>query len=419
MKIDNPKGTRDFNPEEMGRRRRIEDRMRTILAGSGYKEVSTPIFEYVELFEVKSGEDIKNRMYVFEEKGGRRVCLRPELTASVCRMFAWELKNRRKPLRLFYSGPMFRYEEPQKGRYREFYQVGVELIGVPGVLADAEVIVLACECLDSLGLKYCLQLNSLDILRRLLDGLDVGVEDQNKVIALLDEGKRDALGKLIDSDVLARLIEVKGGLSSIDEAQKVLEGFEGALSALTALSDTCLLLEAAGVDYTIDFSIARGLEYYTGVVFEVRVEGLGAQSQICGGGRYDRLIEDFGGPETPAVGFAFGFDRVCEALELQGVELEDKCKTVIVAPVSSEVSSYALKVASTVRSTSTSRDVSVELELAGRKLKRVLEDASSRDVDYVLIVGGKEEDEGSVTVRDMMNNSQDKVPLSDVSERLF
>ncbi|MFH1787882.1 MAG: histidine--tRNA ligase [Candidatus Altiarchaeota archaeon] len=419
MKIENPKGTRDFTPPEMSQRKRVEDAVKKVLDSFGYEEVSTPIFEYAELFEVKSGSDIKERMYVFDDKGGRKLCLRPELTASVCRMYANELKNSPKPLRLYYSGPMFRYEEPQRGRYREFYQIGVELLGACGAMADAEAVCLACECLETLGLKYRLELGSIKILRGLLGELDISGAKQDKVIALLDEGRRDELKELTDDETLLTLIGLKGGVEEIEKARKLLEGFDEPLKAVEELGEIAGILDGAGVSFTVDFSIARGLEYYTGLVFEVRVEGLGAQNQICGGGRYDNLVELFGGPATPAVGFAFGFDRVCEALKEQGVKTGEVEETVIVAPVGEDACGYALQAAGFLRRELSGSGIKVKTEITGRKLKKVLEYASDSGAGFVVIVGGKEKDENTVTLRDMKAKTQETISVSEAAERLL
>ena len=419
MKVESPRGTRDFTPEEMRERDYVEKTIRGVLESFSFRKIATPTFEYAELFSLKSGEDIKNRMYVFEDKGGRTLCLRPELTASVCRMFANELRNYPKPLRLYYMGPMFRYEEPQKGRYREFYQMGVEVIGAQGSLADAEVISCAAECLNRLGLTYTLQVSSLRVLRGLLTALGVEGERQNKAIALLDEGKRDELAKLLDDDTVLKLVAIKGGRSELARARKLVEGFDEPCKALDELDALAVLLEAAGVSYVVDLSIARGLEYYTGMVFEIRVAGLGAQNQICGGGRYDNLIELFGGPRTPAVGFAFGFDRVCEALKAQGLTAPSGGKTVVVAPVGEEAGAYALKVAGELRKMLAGSDIRVELEVSGRKLAKVLEYASEKGVDYVAIVGEREREVSEVTLRDMKQKTQENLPVAAAVKRLL
>jgi histidyl-tRNA synthetase len=294
--------------------------------------------------------------------------------------------------------------------------MGVELIGVSGSLADAEVILLASECLKRLGLKYTLQVNSLKVLKGLLEELDVSGERQSKVIALIDGGKRDEIPKLIGDDTLSKLIEVRSG---IKEAEKIIEGFRKPAEALTELSELAVLLDEAGVEYAVDFSIARGLDYYTGMVFEVRVDGLGAQNQICGGGRYDNLVELFGGPATPAVGFAFGFDRVCEAFRMQGGKSPKGRRVVLVAPVGEAANAYALKVSGELRRLLKDSIVSVELDVSGRKLAKVLEYASEKGVDYVVIVGEKEKAEGKVSVRDMGRKTQENVSLTRAAEILL
>ncbi|MFH1834553.1 MAG: histidine--tRNA ligase, partial [Methanobacteriota archaeon] len=409
MKIENPKGTRDFTPTVMRDREYVEKTMSNVLEGFNFEKISTPIFEYSELFELKSGEDIKNRMYTFDDKGGRKLCLRPELTASVARMFSNELRNLPKPLRLYYFGPMFRYEEPQKGRYREFYQLGVELLGVSGVFSDALAIYAACECLKRLGLEFELQINSLGVVRGLLEELGVDDKVSGKLITLLDEGKREGVKEVLDDEIFERLIKISGGKKSLGEAEKVLKGFDKALAALSELRDLAILLDSAGIAYTIDFGIVRGLDYYTGTVFEIRVSGLGAQNQICGGGRYDNLIEVFGGPKTPAVGFAFGFDRVCEALILQSKLKPPEKKVVVVASVSGKSDGYAIKVAGELVRNLSESEFIVDLDVSGRKLKKTLEQASNMGSGWVVIVWEKEEKEKMITLRDMEKNSQKTV----------
>jgi len=187
MNIEKPRGTRDFAPVEMERRNYARQVIQNVFERYGYSEISIPTFEHTELFALKSGEEIRAEMYVFRDKSDRELCLRPEATASVCRMFAQKLQNLQKPLKLSYFGPMFRYERPQKGRYREFWQQGIELIGAKGVEGDAEVIMAANDALKELGLAFELEVGHLGILRGLMGDLGIEEEKQDELINVVDK----------------------------------------------------------------------------------------------------------------------------------------------------------------------------------------------------------------------------------------
>ena len=193
MVFERPRGVRDFGPAEMAVRSHVERTLTCSFKSFGCRMVQTPSFEFAELFEQKSGADILSHLYVFEDKGGRRLCLRPEATAPVARMYAAELRSLPKPLRLSYYGPMYRYEEPQKGRYREFWQAGVELFGAAGAEADAEVVCLASECLRRLGLDFKLRVSQIGVLRAMLESLGLKSSRQNNVLQSLDKGDLDAV----------------------------------------------------------------------------------------------------------------------------------------------------------------------------------------------------------------------------------
>lgn len=411
MKFERPRGTRDFSPVEMAERACVEGGIADVVEGFGYARVETPMFEHAELFELKSGGDVSDKMYVFEDKGGRRVCLRPEVTAQVARMFASSLKVFPKPLRLYYAGPMFRYERPQKGRYRQFWQIGVELLGAQGSLADAEVIQLACECLESIGLEYELKVNSLGVLRGLMDELSVDSARQARVLGLIDKGDFAGARGLVGDTLLADIVGLRGSSRVLGEAGKMLEGYGKPVKALKEIEETAGILDALNVSYVIDFSVARGLEYYTGMVFEAGIEGLGAQKQVCGGGRYDNLIGLFGGPDTPAVGFAFGFDRLMEAARLQGIELKHDKKSVLVVPVNEQLTTEAARLAGELRRGLRGSGVSVMVELTGRKLSKSLTYASEAGLDYTVIVGDKELAEKKVVVKDLREGRQETVEV--------
>ena len=404
MVFERPRGVRDFGPQEMGLRAYVESTLSSVFEAFAYDLVQTPLIEFLELFNLKSGEAIKEHLYVFEDKGGRKLCLRPEATASVARMYASELRNLPKPLRLYYLGPMYRYEEPQKGRYREFWQVGVELMGSSGPEADAEVVAVASESMRRLGLKYSLRISHIGVLRRLLSiqGFDEGMQD--KIIQALDKGDFETVSKDVKDPSFKRILGLKGGQDSIEEARRVVEDKE-IQDMLSGLEATASLLTQSNIDYTVDFSMARGLDYYTGMVFDIRVEGLGAQNQVCGGGRYDNLITLFGGPQTPAVGFAFGLDRLIESMQEQGVSMPALRTDVCVIPVSEAVCADAFRIAIELR-----RELGgkvVNYDLSGRKLNKALQHASELRARYAVIVGLQELKEGCVMLKDMASQRQE------------
>jgi len=411
MKLTKPRGTRDFSPEDMWRREFAEREISEIIENYGYRKILIPTFEHSELFKVKSGEDIQQHMYVFKDKGGRELCLRPEATASVCRMFAEELRTYQKPVKVYYSCPMFRYEEPQKGRYREFWQIGIELIGPQNPESDAEAIEIAARSLQHLGLKFQLEVGHLGILRGLMQDLKVSEKVQDEVINAIDRGQEDRAEKLVKDRVFFDIVEIGGDKKVIQNAERILKDYNNASKAMKEFKEILSCLDLLRIDYSLNLGIARGLEYYTGMVFEIRVKGLGAQNQICGGGRYDNLIELFSGLNVPAVGFAFGFDRVTEAMDEQGIKIPPRRIDLVVAPVNQEVKREAIGIAAKFRP-----KCSVEIDLMDRKLGKILEYASRINARYALIVGPKELEQGLVVLRDMNSGSQKEVKIDEIEK---
>jgi len=405
VKIERPRGTRDFLPDEMERRREIEKRMRKIAESFGYREVATPTFEYLELFTRKSGEGIIEEMYVFKDKSGRDLALRPELTAPVMRMFVNECSVMPKPLRFYYFANCFRYERPQKGRYREFWQFGVELIGSESYLADAEVIILADKILKDVGVNFSLEIGHVGIMRHLLK--PIGEDRASKVMRLIDKGDREGLESYLAEirvnedlrDKIFSLLELKGDESVIEEAKEIIDYDFGHLESLSAL------LRDVGVDFTLNLGIARGLDYYTGVVFECYAEGLGAQKQVCGGGSYE-LSSLFGGPVTPSTGFAIGFDRVCEACSVEAGE-----KSVVAVVSFKGLESQAFRVASMLRE----RGFTAVVDVMGRNLKKQMSFASEMGVKYAVILGPDEVKSGRVAIKNL--ETQEQVVVAE--EELF
>ncbi|RZN33705.1 MAG: histidine--tRNA ligase [Methanophagales archaeon ANME-1-THS] len=424
MRIERARGTRDFLPREMRKRRIMEARMREIAERWGYEEISTPTFELAELFTLKSGDAILKEMYEFEDKGGRHLALRPELTAPVIRMYVNELKMASKPTKVYYIGNCFRYEEPQKARYREFWQFGAEIIGSDSPEAQAEIIALAHAILQSVGITAEVHVGHVGLLRERLRAAKVEEERINTVMRLIDKGEREELIHFMNEigvehhvvDELLRLIDVQG-----EDALQAAQADNLIASASPAFKELEMLLELLtyyNVAYTLNLGIARGLDYYTGMVFEIyEVDGsLGAQNQICGGGSY-RLAALFGGDDVPSTGFAFGFDRLAEIFRLD--EHAMPRGDVVVVPVrerdqdNREVVKEAIQVASTLR-----EFVRTQVDVMNRSLSAQLSYANAIRASFAVLVGKNELKEGKVTVRDLTTGMQERMSLEDCVGRI-
>lgn len=412
MDIQRPRGTRDFLFNEMNRRKFVENTFKRIFENYGYQEIKTPLFEDLSLFTMKSGEGITEQIYHFQDKSGRELALRPELTAPVARLYLNELKKAPKPLKMYYFGSCFRYERPQKGRWRQFWQFGCELIGGKSPESEAEVIALSAHCLEELGLKeFDIHVGNLGILRGILDGAGVPGEDQDQIMNIIDKGDVNELKSVLEDlkvesgtqDVLLKMVRMKGPADVLKKVQKIMPPNPSASQSLKKLEELLTILEAFNcTNYIVDLGIARGLDYYSGMVFEIYVHGLGAQKQISGGGTYN-LIELFGGETVESTGFAFGFDRVMDALESQNIKKsEPNTLEVFVAPITDEVKLEAFDVAQKLRK----KGVKTDVDLVGRKLKKNLSQAHSLGVKYVVLVGKKELKEGKITLKDMRSGEQ-------------
>jgi histidyl-tRNA synthetase len=402
--LQKPRGTRDFLPDEMEARRAIEWDMREVARRWGYREVCTPEFEDLELFTMRSGDGIIEEMYVFEDKGGRKLALRPEITAAVIRMFINEAKVAPKPLRWCYFADCFRYERPQKGRYRQFWQFGVELIGADTALADAEVIMLAADMLDTAGVTYDLKVGHLSFMKNLLKDLDSTV--QRRVMAHLDKKDFDGLKASLES---IEKPDLGNSLISLVDCRDLAEAFEiaGTIPEKERIHQTINTLDAAEVDYSLNFGIARGLDYYTGMVFEGFAQNLGAENQILGGGAY-RLAHLFGGDDVASCGFAIGFDRVMVSLGAT----ERKKDTIVAIVCTNEGRIHAQAVARLFRAAG----IRSEMDLMERGLGAQLAHAS-RTADFAIVVGQREAESGNVTLKNLHNGEQKTLdPASAIAE---
>ncbi|MGZ7208718.1 MAG: histidine--tRNA ligase [Methanobacterium sp.] len=421
MEISRPRGTRDFLSNEMRQRKYVEDALRNIFERYGYGEIKTPIFENLTLFTEKSGEAIKEEIYHFKDKGDRDLALRPELTAPVARLYLNELQRHVKPIKMYYFGSCFRYERPQAGRFRQFWQFGCELIGGKSPEAEAEVMAMAAHALEDIGLKdYHFHIGHLGIIRSLLRDAQVSEDEEQQIMSLIDKGDDRELKNLLENstvisslkDVLLKLIGIKGHDEVIGEVREIVKNCKGAFKSLNDLEELLNLLLTFGFsNYIVDLGIARGLDYYSGIVFEIYVHGLGAQKQICGGGTYN-LIQIFGGEHVESTGFAFGFDRVMEALKRQEAAIPVKGHVdAFVAPLSSEMRNHAFEIAQDLRG----HRISTDVDLARRKFKKLLSYADSLGVKYIILVGARDIEKGKVTVKNMHTGDQDLVDLGKIS----
>jgi histidyl-tRNA synthetase len=313
-----PRGTRDFGPEEMKARRTIETNMRKAIESYGYNEIATPTFEHSDLFVARSGPQILDQIYNFKDKGGRDIVLRPELTAPVMRFYSSDLRNSPKPLRIYYFGNCFRYERPQKGRFREFWQLGLEYIGKRTPLANSEVINTAISSLETVGLDdFQVRIGHVALLTSILSEWGIDKNDKDLMIAIDKKNSemiRKRLGDGERADLVAGLIS---NFYSLEDSKKAL----GELSKIIPSIDREAVDELVNVlemvvnkkgEVLMDPSITRGLDYYDGVVFEIDAPVLGAEKQICGGGAYS--LSEILGKEVEGIGFGLGFDRIVMAV---------------------------------------------------------------------------------------------------------
>lgn len=410
-----PRGTRDFTPDEMQKRRFAEEVMRNTFVLFGYHEIQTPTFENLELFTAKSGETIIDELYTFTDKGGRELALRPELTAPVIRFYVDKLQMEPKPLKLFYFGNCYRYDRPQKGRYREFMQAGCEIIGTDTTEAYAELIAMAYKILENVGIKnLVLKIGNLNMLSSIFNQFNLSKDQQKYLTPLIDKSLFDdvfvALKDFgIKNEDASNLVEILK-TSDIKKFENLLNNSASKkeLVELKKIIDT--LKESFEIkNFQINISIVRGIDYYKGLVFEIEAPSLGAEKQLCGGGAYE-LISLFGGKSTPTAGFAIGFDRTILALELENYNFPTSKLNVFIIPVNEEMISKSLEITQNLRK----QGISTDVDLLRRGISKSLKYASSINSTKAIIVGPKELKQDSVTIRDMKTGKQEIVKIKDV-----
>ncbi len=405
-----PRGTRDFLPDELEKRRSYESALRNVALSRGFREIQTPIFEEAELFILRSGPNVMKELYAFKDKGDRDIALRPEMTAPVVRAFVNGMSNDPKPIKVFYFGQCFRYERPQAGRYREFFQFGAEIIGSATPETDAEAIRTAYAMLKALGIKdYRMRIGHIGVLRQRIADIGVPADRTAEVLQKLDKKLYDEARPILkdmgvkdaDIDALFALTETVGGPEVLDKAPIGEAG--DYLRTVVSILDTMGLK-----DIEIDLGVVRGLDYYTGMVFEAEAPALGAEKQICGGGSYS-LSELFGGEKVFSTGFAVGFDRALLALEKEGAVYERKGIDVYVVPASEDARMPCFGILEQLRDAG----VSADIDLMGRKMGKALKYASGIPARFAVIVGDNELASGKVTLRDMASGEQKELTVAE------
>ena len=421
------RGMRDFLPKDAEKIRYVEKIARELAHLYGYEEVITPVLEHYDLLAAKSSEEIRERMYAFKDLGGRRVALRPEFTASIARLIATKMRNTPKPMKLFCTGSLYRYDEPQYGRFREFWQANYELIGSSEPEADMEIITLTNDLTRRLGFRrYWFKIGHMRILRGILSQEGAAEGQQNLIMQLLDKKRWDeALTLAKESNVskngiavLKKTLETKGKDASqvLKTAKRVVADYDDAVAAIENLRKILELTEKSSVKFEtiVEAGFARGLEYYTGMIFELYVPEL--EIALGGGGRYDKLIELFGGEPTPAVGVAPGIDRLVLAMDKQKVSLKiSEENKVMIIPVDEELRTKAVELSSELRKAK----IPVEIELMGRTVSKALSDADRRGATHAVIVGTKELKEGKVVLRDLKKREQRPVEIKTLSKEIL
>lgn len=404
-----PKGTEDLLPQDSFRWQYLEKNFKSICDSFGYKEIRVPTFEHTELFERGVGDTtdvVEKQMYTFNDKGGRSITLRPEGTASVARSYLQNsLYSGALPLKMWYNVPCFRYENKQKGRLREFHQFGIEAFGAKGPAIDAEVVALAITFLEKVGLcDLSVNINSIGC-----------PECRRKYNESLKEYLRPKYDELCDTCKTRfernplRILDCKSPICQeiAKDAPRLLdficdecrEHFKGFKSALTNM----------GIKYNVDNGIVRGLDYYTKTVFEI----ISGPFTVCGGGRYDGLVEEFGGDPTPAIGFGLGIERLLIRLAENGVEIPDEGNPdIYIAPLGDAATKKAHVIAFELRKAG----IKAETDLVGRGLKPQMKYSDKIGSKYTLVLGDSEIETGIVRLKNMETGEQTELSLDSLIE---
>jgi len=411
LKFKSVKGTKDILPDESYRWQYVEQKIRSVMHAFNYHEIRTPVFEETALFARGIGEltDIVGKeMYTFNDRGGLSLTLKPEMTAAVMRAYIQHNLGEKQPLvKVYYIAPMFRQERPQAGRFRQFHQFGAEAIGSPNPAVDAEIIVLASEVYRSLGMKnFEIKINSVgcencrpsykeklkDHLKGIIHKLSEESQrrfEQNPLRILDSKDENDR--KLTQDSPLIKDYLCHDCSVHFLELQKILENLD--------------------VDFSIDGRIVRGLDYYTKTAFEVISKDLGSQDALAGGGRYDLLVKELGGPQTPSVGFAAGIERLLMAMEKANIYKGKENNPIVFIASADEASrNLTLSKATELRRIG----IPCEIDMLNRSLKSQMREADRQKVKYVVIIGQDELKSEQVSVKDMKTGEQTTMRLNDL-----
>ena len=410
MEFRSIKGTYDVLPNDADRWQRVETHVRGFITRAGYSEIRTPAFEKTELFTLSVGEDsdvVSKEMYSWTDQGGTDLTLKPEYTASVMRSYIQHNLGAQSPLtKLYYLDNLFRRERPQKGRYRQFRQYGIEAIGSPHPEQDAEIIAIAYELLIELGIKdITLKLNSIG-----------SPECRNEYRQALKDFLQPHLDKLseisrkrFDSNPL-RIFDTK-----IDFEIALLQDAPTITSFLTPddanhFNEVQTYLEVLGVPFTLDTALVRGLDYYTRTTFEIISGNLGAQDALCGGGRYDKLVETLGGKPTPAVGFAAGLERILIAMNEVDIDQKIQADKIYLIGLGDAVRPTMLKILGEARKAG----LNMEFDSLRRSVKSQMREANKIGASLAIILGDKELKDKSVQIKDLKNSQQESISIDSI-----
>jgi histidyl-tRNA synthetase len=412
MKYTVPRGTKDILPDEMEFWHYIESTSRSLFDLYNYSEIRTPIFEDSALFERSIGgttDIVEKEMYTFTDKGNRRLTLRPEGTASIVRAYIQHgLHKTQQQSKLYYCGPMFRYERPQAGRYRQFNQIGIEYLGNEHPFSDAEVISIGVHLFDDLGLAGLqVKINTVGckVCRPVIE------ERLQQFLSTSKDKMCNDCQRRLDTNAL-RVLDCKNqkckafltGLPDISKStcQECKDHFNAVLEYLDAL----------GINFKIDNQLVRGLDYYCRTTFEIVSKQLGAQNAICGGGRYDYLVEQMGGQPTPAVGFAFGEERAVMVLKELSDIIKNEETLVYIAPIGFSQQTKCFFLADNLRR----NGIKCELDYSKRELKSQLKRANKLNATYALIYGEEEAEKNIAIIKDMKKGKQVEVGFDTITE---
>jgi len=406
-------GTKDILPSDIPRWKYLESTVEKIFRYFNYKEIRTPIFEETTLFARGIGEEtdiVGKEMYTFKDRSDTSLTLKPEMTAAVVRAYLeHSLGAQQSLVKLYYIAPMFRQERPQAGRFRQFHQFGAEAIGSPSPLLDAEMIQMSYEILKSLGLKnLTIKINSL--------GTPATRENYKNVLKEFLLDKKDNLSddsrRRFDTNVL-RIFD-----SKVESDQKLIKDAPKLIDHLDEESKNDFdvvknQLAKFGIPFTIDSALVRGLDYYTKLTFEIDSGSVGAQTALCGGGRYDLLIENLGGKPTPATGFAAGIERILLACENEkSFSVTDLPIDIYLVRIENELESVVSEIASKLRL----ENLSVDFDYLQRSVKAQMREANKVNAKYVLFIGGDEYKQGMLKFKNMSTSAEEKISIDSIRE---